>query len=1021
MANYGQATPTEVARYVGLVDQDSPTNLPAGCAAVCRNSRFSLTSVETRWGFQTAIQGKNQSPVTGLMGCAYTPEASGQAFFQAILMFDMAGSLQIENPAGTGRTTPITGPLVTLPVNSHAIGVQAYNRDWMAYSNLIQPSSPMAVYDLYTKTLNPYGMKPVGFGWYNGASVLVGDVTTPSTLVNGVVVAQGNGHTYRCIVAGKTAALYANQPVWPLTENGTVVDGTATWEEYTPVLANRLPNPQAPALTDSPGTGAFPAGQDVYIMLTLVNEQGESLASIPAKFTNTALNDQISIPIPVLASFPKWVQGLAAQYAITGVNVYEADVATGNPAPPETTYQQVAGSPFALGSTASVDSTATSGIFPPLLNTARITSGMLPTPVVAPALTRDSLGGTFPAARDVYVLQTYTNRAGETTAGPSSSIIDTQANDAVQSIITGLDGYETTGVNLYEADVPTGSPTPPSSQFAFVGSFQPGATATITAAATGQPPPITNTTGTAGNIAADTLNESGVMGQRYAVIAFENTLGTLSGIVVSAVVGYVVDESGFELAMFNIFTGPGNVIARHVGFTVADGTNEGPFFTIPTDTTSNGVLQTATVINDNVTISAVFNFTDSFLLAENTPAVDITDRLRVIEPHQAVDIYYAKSVDRMFQTGVPGFYSGHWVSLAEDPESYYGDTGLIPIGNNDGERAICVREYQNAIYSFRERSCFEISPTTGDPSTWTAQQLWTKVGPVGPRAVDVCGEFMIFVHSSGIYRYQADYPELITKEIPRWWATINWAAGQTIWCAIDIEQHEIRFGFPVGESSIPNLGLTLNYEEGWNNPLLYSRFSMKEQIIEQARKWSVDDFAAYVGGRFYRTVTGIPNPDEGPLEISQADSRQAISQFLFGSSGPDGTVQMIAPGVYNDNSAGIDWQYETTSVGQMQQLSHLQGVNLNARGVGNLFCSFIPGDRMVTDWQPGMKPFEVKLRPFVLELNPTKGLSRLSPPKLNEKWRLRMTNGKIPDTWCAVKTAVIFTSPMFAGREANES
>ena len=1016
MANYGEATPTEISRYLGLVDQDDPTNLPTGCAATCYNCRFSLTSVETRWGIGTSIQGKNNSPVTGLMGCAYTPESSGQAFFQAPLLFDMTGSLQIENPVGTGKTTAITGSLVTLPANSHMIGTQAYNRAWMAYSNLISSTSPMAVYDLFTQTLVPYGMKPVGFGWYAGATVLEGEVCTPSTLVDGVTVAQGNGHCYRCAGEGTTGA---NQPVWPLTENGMVMDGTVLWEEYTPVLANRLPTASTPTLTDAPGTGAFAAGRDVYILLTLVNEQGEALTSIPARFIDTAAADAIHVAIPALASFPKWVQGLAAQYAVTGVNVYEADVATGSAAPPQTEYEQVVGSPFALGTTAVVTATATSGIFPPTLNTARITSGMLPTPIVEPVLTRDSSGGAFPVGRDVYVLQTYTNAAGETLPGPANSIVDTQLDDAVQVAVDGLVGYETTGINLYEADVATGAPPPPSSQYAFVGSFQPGATATISTTATGQPPPTANTTGPAGNIAADTLNSSGVMGQRYAVIAYKNTLGSVSGIVVSAVVGYVVDESGFELAMFNIFTGPANIAAREVGFAVADGTNEGPFYIIPSNTTSNGVLMTSTVIPDNVTTSAVFNFTDSFLIAENTPSVNITDRLRVIAPYPAVDAYYCPSVDRIFQTGVPGFYSGHWVSLAADPESYYGDTGDITVGNNDGERAICVREYRDVIYSLRERSGFEIGPSTGDPATWSVSQRWSKVGPCGPRAVDVCGEFMIFVHSSGVYRYEADYPELVTKEIPRWWNTINWAAQQTICCSIDAEQHEVHILFPVNGSPVPNQELVINYEEGWNNPLLYSRYSQKEQVIEQARKYSVNDIAAFVCGRFYRTMASTPDPQEGPVEVDQANSRQTISQFLYGSSGPDGTVQAILPGIYNDNGAGIDCQYETTSVGQMQSLTHLQGVNINARGVGLLHVSFIPGARMVTDWRPGDKVFEVKLRPFVLELNPTKGLSRNTPPKLNEKWRMRVTNGKTPDYWFALKTAVIFTSPMFQGRGAN--
>ena len=1012
----------EYSRWLGWVDQDDPTNIPMGCASLARNVRFDLTSVSTRWGIQTAIQGINQSPITGLLGCAYTPEAAGQSYFQAPILFDYAGFLQIENPVGTGRTTRIQGSLVTLPTQSHMIGTQAYNRAWMAFSDLMTPKSYCSVYDLFTKQLLPYGMKPLGFGWTANTQVLVGECATPSQIENGSTVAVGNGHLYRCTQAGTTGAV---QPTWPTTEGATVNDGTAIWQENTPVLANRLPAPNSPLLTHTPGSGAFSAGRDVYIVITFINAQGESIGSIPAKFTNTSVSDQINVPLPALASLAGWIQGLPAQYIPTGIEVYEADVTTGSPAPPGTDYQQVAGGPFALGTTVNINSSAASGIFQPTVNSARITGGMIPTPTTEPVITRSSGAGTFPAGRDVYVLQTYTNKYGETLPGPANSIINTQLDDAVVVDIAGLDGYTLTGVRIYECDVPTGtsfggSEFPPFSQFALFGSFQPGQTATISNSASGSPPPTQNTTGAAGNIAKDTETggPNGTQGFRYAVVAFEDQFDTISGIVQAAVIGYDVDENGWELSIFNVPVGPSYIKSRIVGFAAADGTTAGPFYYIPETQTSAGVLQTATVIPDNVTTSATFNFTDEYLIA----SVDITDRFRVIQPQQCVDIYYCSSVDRIFQTGVPGFYSSHWVSLAADPESYYGDTSLITVGTDDGERAICVREFRGVIYSLRERSGFVISPNTGDPSKWSVTQRWSKVGPCGPRAIDVCGQFMIFVHSSGIYKYEDSYPELVSKELPRWWNTINWQAQQTIWCAIDVEQHEVHFGFPVGGSNVPNVDLTLNYEEGWNNPLLFSRYSGKEITIEQCRKYSVNDISAFLGMRIYRTITGEPNPVEGPVDTDQDIQRQYISQFVYASSSPDGTAQAITPGVYNDNSAGIDSQYEGVSVQQMMSLSKLQGINLNARGNGQLFVDFIAGAHRITDWQPGEQPpkWLVRLRPLLLETVPTKGLTRMAPSRLNERWRPCFSNGAIPDAWFSIKYAQVFVSPMFAARTTQE-
>ena len=1032
MANYGDAVKVEFTRWLGTVDEDDPTNLPMGCAALAQNCRFNLTEVETRYGIQTAIQGENKQPVTGLSACAYTPESALESYFQAMLLYDFSGSLQIENPTGSGETLPIVGDLVDQPAKSHMIATQAYNRAWMSFSNLLTPTAWPAVYDLKSRQLLPYGMKPVGFGWQPLLSVILqGECTTPSTVRSGVYVATGNGHLYICTIAGATGPV---QPVWPLTEGGTVAEvltgaqvasglTPATWKEQTPVLANALPAPDSPVLSVVAGGGTWGGSFDVYIVLSFLNSIGESLPSIPV-FINPAPTETVQVQVPTLVSLAGWIQGLPAQYVPTDVNVYVAAVAHGSPAPQLSTYQAFNGSPVPLGTLYSVTGPG-SGVAPPSNNSARITGGQLPTPIVEPITTRSAGAGAFPPGRDIYILQTYTNSLGETLPGPANSIIDTQANDAALVDVAFPQGYAVTGVNLYECDVPTGTTFdgndfPPFGDFALVGGFANGATATVTTSATGGPPPTMNTTGTAGNVPQDTLQggPNSTQGYRWGVIAYEDEFDTISGITQAAAFKCIVDQNGWELSVFNMPTGPAYIQKVILGLAVADGVSAGPYFYIPDATISDGISMSATAFQ-NGTSTATVNFTDEFLIGSE----DITDRLRVIQPQQCVDIYYSATVDRIFQTGVPGFYSGHWVSLAADPESYYGDTSVIEVGTDDGERAWCVREYQGVLYSLRERSGFELSPSTADPATWDVTRRWVKVGPCGPRAVDVCGKFMIFVHSSGIWKFEQSYPECVSKELPRWWNTINWTAAQNIWVAIDEQEHEVRMGFPVGNSTVPNVVLTLNYEEGWNNPLLFSRYSGKEITIEQCRKYSVDNIQAYLGLRAYRTIPGAVIPNEGPVSIEEQSAQEAISQFLFASSGPDGTVQAVKPGIYNDNGAGIDCQYESVAAQQMMTLCKLQGLNMNARGNGSLFVSFIAGARRITDWQDGTPQpnWLVTLKPIQLELNPSKGISRNTPSRVSERWRVRYTNGAIADAWFSMKYSCVFISPMFQARLAAET
>ena len=78
--NFEGFIPHEFTRFGGLVDNDDPTVLPMGVAAVCKNCRFQLTTVATRYGLQTALQGPNQTPISGLASCRRgrtPPGASG--------------------------------------------------------------------------------------------------------------------------------------------------------------------------------------------------------------------------------------------------------------------------------------------------------------------------------------------------------------------------------------------------------------------------------------------------------------------------------------------------------------------------------------------------------------------------------------------------------------------------------------------------------------------------------------------------------------------------------------------------------------------------------------------------------------------------------------------------------------------------------------------------------------------------------------------------------------------------------
>lgn len=1046
--------PTNFNRFLGQVDQDDPTNLPIGLAALCENTDFTrdspgVTCCTTRAGVNLAMQligtdGKvAKDPATGGIFFQYEPELATDAalyppagYFNMPILFEGGGQLQRENPVGAGRCQKLpASALFTPPGNgAHMLGCSAGNKVFAAFTDLKKPLSggvainPKFILQNQPNAVAPLGIKPFGWQWQPNTPVLAGEVACPAAPLT------GNGHTYQAQNSGTTGV---NEPVWPLAEGGIIGDNGITWKELTMVLANRLPAPAAPGLTRIGGGGAFAAGKDVYIVITFVNAQGETTASAFAVLSDTVLNDAVRVAIPALNTLSAWIQTLAGPYVPTGANVYVATVAHGSLQPPLSAFEKY-GSEAALGALVTVTTTGT-GAAPPTGSTARVVPGQLPTPTDGPVVQRVPAGGAFAAGRDVYVRQTYTNTAGETKAGPSSSIVNTVLNDGVGVDIevplddNGVALYSIAQVGIYEADVPTGTPAPPIDAFSLVGYYNVGATPTITGTAAGPNPPTSNTTGPGGAIQrdTDTGGPNGTQGFRYASVVFVNQNETFSGFTIASTVAYIVDEDGWELGAFNIPTGPGNIIARCVVFSSADSSQDGPYAWIglinivqpttnvvyPMTTLSDAVEQSATAIFDNVTTQATFNFTDIFLQSEN----NVDDRLDILPPFQASRIDFLKTINSLAYSGVLGYTGGGLISVPGDYESVYADVGPVPFPA-DGKRCFGFTDaYKSVIFALREDGGYALQPNTGGASGWTPVQRWTEYGPCGFRAWAAIGKFIFFVHRSGAYKYDQSDPDMMSKEVPRRWSTINWDYAHLIAVTIDEDTHTVRMHVPTGVSQVNNEEFVLSYLEGWQNPIHFSTFSGKEISMDAARRWSFNNVAANFSLRMDRKLPPGPAFINGPNWETMPDASYRNSQLLFFSSAADGTVHARTPGVYRDNAVGIPWAWESTCAGMMQMVCKPEGINLNVTGGGRIYAKFIAGRAQLTDDQDEAEPFELDLGDgyFDLVQSQSVGITLKCEPAINEFWRVHYDNGAQPDCWASLKQMNVYIIPFTVGRESS--
>ena len=144
------------------------------------------------------MQGPNQAAISGLASLIYTPENPGETLFQVPMVFDTDGYLLVERPAGSGILVRVQGPLVTQPANAHAIVTEAYNRALIAYSDLKTPVSPHQRLRAEHAAAGPVWTEATGRGMAcTPRAYLVGEYVQPTA-------AGGNGHLYRCTVAGTT-------------------------------------------------------------------------------------------------------------------------------------------------------------------------------------------------------------------------------------------------------------------------------------------------------------------------------------------------------------------------------------------------------------------------------------------------------------------------------------------------------------------------------------------------------------------------------------------------------------------------------------------------------------------------------------------------------------------------------------------------------------------------------------------------------------------------------------------------
>jgi hypothetical protein len=269
-----------------------------------------------------------------------------------------------------------------------------------------------------------------------------------------------------------------------------------------------------------------------------------------------------------------------------------------------------------------------------------------------------------------------------------------------------------------------------------------------------------------------------------------------------------------------------------------------------------------------------------------------------------------------------------------------------------------------------------------------------------------------------MYKYDGQgAPDLMTKEIPREWGAINWAAATTICVTIDDDTHTVRLQVPVGRSTVPNKEYCLSYLEGWLNPIHFSTFSQKEISQEAARRWSFNDVSAYICKRIYRTAANVPPLPLGPDGTSQTGSDFYQSQLAYTTVDQSGIINARTPGRFDDNGAGIDCKFMTQSASDMQKQCKPEGVTTSIVGFGPVNVSFLQGRQALTGNNAAQKL--LPCTPMILTPDDEDDFTRKPSRRVGTYWKILYDNGAQPGVWFSIKKAVAYVIPVRAARGSS--
>jgi hypothetical protein len=293
----------------------------------------------------------------------------------------------------------------------------------------------------------------------------------------------------------------------------------------------------------------------------------------------------------------------------------------------------------------------------------------------------------------------------------------------------------------------------------------------------------------------------------------------------------------------------------------------------------------------------------------------------------------------IFPTALPYNASLVRASLAADPESYDGVSGLLSVAENNGQAVRAAFVLRGQLYFVKEHSIYSTQDDgVNEPANWTLTEVSRTVGTFSVHGAEVGEDWAVIAGRSGLYIFDGGEPVKISQEIQPLWDQINWAAGHTLWVRVDTRAKRILVGVPMAPATQPNRILVLDYRDLGSASDIASQGSIHSSSYTgrfiatgRCRKWAPWNIVA-------NSATLAERPD-------------GTAQFFVGNGASNGKIYELSDAQLSDDGAAIAGYYTTYFVPSLdeEQQFQLQShrklfayLTCYVEGAGNLNLSTLP-------------------------------------------------------------------------------